>query len=248
LSYSFVAFVATETGEEAVLKIGVPNSELTTEIAALRIPRGRPVVQLLDADRQLGALLLRRLVPGTPLADIEDDEDATVAAAHLIQAIPESVPGHHRFPSVGDWALAFDRLRSRFDGQTGPVPGHLVQKALQLFAALQRSSPQGKLLHGDLHHDNILRHGQGSWAAIDPKGMIGDPAYEAARSLHNPISGFLSMDHPRSVARRRVDILASALGEDRSRLLAWAFFDATLSACWSVEAGEDWQYFLVYCC
>ena len=80
--------------------------------------------------------------------------------------------------------------------------------------------------------------------AIDPKGIVRDPAYEAARFQHNPIPGFLAMDRPREVARRRAAILASILEEDRWRLLAWAFFDAVLAACWSIEDGADWRYHL----
>jgi streptomycin 6-kinase len=91
---------------------------------------------------------------------------------------------------------------------------------------------------------NILSGGEDRWVAIGPKGVIGDPAYEAARLQHNPIPRFLSMDRPRRVAQRRVEILASILREDCSRLLAWAFFDAVLAACWSIEDGDDWQYFL----
>jgi streptomycin 6-kinase len=87
------------------------------------------------------------------------------------------------------------------------------------------------LLHGDLHHENIRADRERGWVAIDPKGVIGAPAHEAAWFQHNPIPGFLSMDDPRGVARRRVEILASILGADRARLLAWAFFDAVLGAC-----------------
>jgi len=74
LSYSFVALVVKADGQEAVLKIGVSHREVTTEIEALRTFQGRPVVELLEADRQLGALLLRRLVPGTPLSQLTDDD------------------------------------------------------------------------------------------------------------------------------------------------------------------------------
>lgn len=245
LSYHFAMFVVTADGTEAVLKLGVPNQELTAEIAALEAFRGRPVVELLAADRELGALLLRRVVPGSPLADLENDEQATCIAAQLIRKVATPVPPGHSFPTLARWALAFDRLRARFDGGTGPLPGRLVHKAERLLQELQASRSRDALLHGDLHHLNILSNGERGWVAIDPKPVIADSAYEAARLQHNPIPRFLAMDHPRTVAERRVELLASILGEDASRLLAWAFFDAMLAACWSVEDGENsWQYFL----
>lgn len=244
LSYNFVAFAVTAEGTEAVLKIGVPNPELTTEIDALRAYRGGPVVELLEADRQLGALLIRRLVPGTPLSEARQDQEATVIAAWLMRDLPIEESPDHGFPAVEKWALAFDRLRAAFDGGTGPLPAQMVDKAERLFRELQSSSSCRMLLHGDLHHENIRVDDEKGWVAMDPKGVIGDPAYEAARFQHNPIPGFLSMDDPRAVARRRVEILASILQEDRPRLLAWAFFDAVLAACWSVEDGTDRAYHL----
>lgn len=240
LSYNFVAYVTRQDGTPAVLKIGVPNPELRTEIEALRAFQARPAVELLEADHRLGALLLKRVIPGTPLTGQPDDEEATVIAAHLMRDLPVPEPADHPFPTVARWARAFDRLRVRFHGKTGPLPAGMVEKAERLLEELQASRSENRLLHGDLHHDNILAGG-GSWVAVDPKGVIGDPAYEAARFQHNPIPGFLSMARPQEVVHRRVDILASILGEDRSRLLAWAFFDAMLSTCWSVEEDGDWR-------
>ena len=245
LSYNFTAFVATADGTGAVLKLGVPNPELTTEMAALHALAGRSVVRLLAADRQRDALLLQRVLPGTPLSALSDDE-ATAIASSLVRDIPVPVPPTSdtgpTFPTIAKWARAFDRLRTRSGGGTEPLPSRLVEKAERLFQELEASAPPAMLLHGDLHHDNVLRDANEGWLAVDPKGVLGDPAYEAARLQHNPIPGFLAMEHPKGVAQARLQILASVLEEDRQRLLAWAFFDAMLSACWSVEDGGDWRY------
>lgn len=160
-----------------------------------------------------------------------------------MRELPIPEPANHQLPTIGRWSLAFKRLRERFDGKTGPLPPRMVEKAERLCQELQASTPRQMLLHGDLHHDNILSHGENGWLAIDPKGVIGDLAYEAARFQHNPIPDFLSMNHPKKVAQRRVEIIAPILQEDQSRLLAWAFFDLMLGACWSVEEnGNHWQY------
>jgi streptomycin 6-kinase len=223
----------------------VPNPELATEIDALQTYRGRYAVKLLESHLKLGALLLQRLVPGRPLSALKDDAAATVIAAQLMRDLPLPEPSSHRFPTVERWALAFDRYRQRFDRRSGPIPKKMVDKADGLFKDLWASSPERKLLHGDLHHDNILSNGENEWLVIDPKGVIGDPAYEAARFQHNPMPRFLSLENPLAVAERRSDILASILGTDRDRLLAWAFFDAMLGACWCIEDNsDDWQYFL----
>ena len=244
-SYSLIVYVTTADATDAVLKMGVPNPELRTEVHALRAFARGPVVPLLDADPGQGVLLLKRIRPGTPLVEMADDERATMTAASVIRDLPVAPPQTHGFPTVESWALAFGRLRTRFDGSTGPIPAHLVDKAERLLVDLQASAMQEALLHGDLHHRNILLSGENRWLAIDPKGIIGDPAYEAGRLQHNPIPGFLNVPSPAAVARRRVDILASVLEEDRARLFAWAFFDAVLAACWDVEEdGRHLDYHL----
>lgn len=245
LSYNFVAYVMTDNGTQAILKIGVPNPELATEIEAVRMYQGRYAVKLLEADLNLGALVIQRLVPGIPLSALKDDEQATSIAAQLMRDLPIPEPLHHQFPTIERWALAFDRYRKRFDESNGPLPKKIVKKAEGLFEDLHTSSPVGMLLHGDLHHDNILSNAENNWLVIDPKGVIGDPAYEAARFQHNPIPRFLSLENPQAVAERRSEILTSILDVDRARLLAWGFFDVVLGALWCIEENsDDWRYLL----
>ena len=188
---------------------------------------------------------MQRLVPGAPLSVLKEDEQATVIAAQLMRDLPIPEPPSHQFPTIERWALAFDRYRERFDGKDGPLPKNVLEKAEGLFRDFQTPSPERRLLHGDLHHENILSNGEECWLAIDPKGVIADPAYEAARFQHNPIPQFLSRENPRAVAQRRSEILASILEVERARLLAWGFFDAVLAALWCIEENADnWHYLL----
>src|SRR5215212_9669766 len=156
LSYNYVAPAVRDDGTAVVVKLGVPNPEQQTEIAALRLYDGRGIVQLLDADPALGVLLLERLTPGRPLAHMADDEQATAIAAQVMRQLWRPVPPEHSFPSVARWAAGLKRLRARFDGGTGPLPAALVVQAESLFAELLGSMAAPVLLHGDLHHENIL--------------------------------------------------------------------------------------------
>jgi streptomycin 6-kinase len=103
------------------------------------------------------------------------------------------------------------------------------------------SSRDQVLLHGDLHHMNILL-GESGWTAIDPKGVIGEPAFEVGALLLNPVPDLLNEPGLREVQARRLDILSGVLDAERQRLAAWGFVRAVLSAIWSVEDGEDWNY------
>ena len=237
LSYNWVAPALCEDGAQAVLKLSFPgDKEFETEAAALAAFDGRGICRLLGLDLTLGAMLLERLQPGTPLTAIEDDEEATAVAAGVMKNLRRPAPPDHGFPPVSDWARGFDRLRRRFDGGTGPMPGGLVGDAETLFAELLASEGERLLLHGDLHHGNILSAGGGSWLAIDPKGVVGEAAYEGAALLHNPVEALDAPD-PLRLLERRLDVLSEELRLDRGRVRAWGLAQAVLSAYWSFEDG-----------
>jgi streptomycin 6-kinase len=239
LSYNYVAPAVRSDGMEVILKLGVPSLELRTEVAALWLYDSRGSAMLIDTDPDQGYLLLERLRPGTPLADLADDEQATAIAAEVMRQLWRPVPHDHPFPTVAHWAAGMQRLRAEFGGGTGPFPARLVEMAERLFADLLGSMDAPVLLHGDLHHWNILAAQRRPWLAIDPKGIVGEPAYEVGALLRNRLEA--APDVKRLTARR-VDQLAEALGFDRARLLSWSLAQAMLSAWWSYEDhGSGWE-------
>jgi streptomycin 6-kinase len=243
LSFNYVAPVLGADGSEAILKLGVPNPELRSEIEALRLYDGRGCVRLLAADAEMRALLLERLRPGTMLSEVEDDDEATSIAAGVMRQLWRPLPLSHPFPTVADWAAGLSRLRARFDGGTGPLPCRLVEQAESLFTDLLGSMARPVLLHGDLHHYNILAAERQPWLAIDPKGVAGEPACEAGALLRNPWPHLLETPQPRTILARRVDLLAAELNLDRARLVGWATAQAVLSAWWCIEdSTPNWEY------
>lgn len=239
LSYNYVAPATRLDGSEVVLKLGVPSADSRSEIAALRHYGGRGIVALLDADDGRGIMLLERISPGTPLAELGDDESMTDIAAAIMVDLWRPPPPNHAFPTVETWSLALPRLRARYGGTTGPLPADLFALAESRFADLFSSQGESMLLHGDAHHENILRAERKPWLAIDPKGVIGDRGYETGSFLCNQL---LHLRNPKQALARRVDQLAERLDYDRARLIAWGLAYAVLSACWSAEDhGAGWE-------
>lgn len=242
LSYNYVAPALRADGSRVVLKLGVPQPELSSEMAALQVYAGRGSVQLLAADPQRGILLLERLQPGTPLIELADDA-ATAIAATVMRDLWQPVPAQHAFRTVSDWAGGLGKVRAHFGGGTGPLPARLVALAEGLFAELLSSQAAPVVLHGDLHHWNIVAAQRRPWLAIDPKGILGEPAYEVGAWLRNPLPGLLTQPNPARIQARRVAQFAEMLGCDPRRLAAWGVAQAVLSAWWTVEdhghGGED---------
>lgn len=92
-------------------------------------------------------------------------------------------------------------------------------------------------LHGDLHHENIVSGSERGWLAIDPQGLIGDPAYDVANVFGNPDGAFADIIDPRRITRL-VDLFAPAIGCEREKILRYAIAHAGLSICWSLEGGD----------
>ena len=178
---SLVLPVSTREGERAVLKLHVPDPESEHEHLALRHWAGGGAVRLLRADPTRYALLLERLST-TDLSSLPDLEACAIVA--------ELYPRLHRpaFPQlrpltayVGRWLAALGELPRQ-----APVPRRLVEQALSQGAALVADpASTGRVVHGDLHFENVLAGTREPWLVIDPKPMSGDPHYEPAPLLWN---------------------------------------------------------------
>jgi streptomycin 6-kinase len=177
---------------------------------------------VLDVDRARETVSMERVKPGTQLADLlpEREAESTAAAAAVMRALWRPAPAQHRFPTVRDWGR--------------PLTG----RAGGLHAELCELMGEPVVLHGDLHHFNVLRSGDG-WVAIDPKGVVGEREYEVGALLRNPWPALLDEPRPGRILERRSTQLAEALGFDLERVRAWAYVQAVLAAAWCVEDGWD---------
>jgi streptomycin 6-kinase len=237
LSYGYVLPVTCGDGTPAVLKLGLPDEEFRFQADALRAFDGRMSVRLLDADIEAGALLLERLQPGEVLASLGDDAGETSAAARVMRGLWRPAPPDLTFPSMGDW---LDGMRNEAREEERVYPGDLawLWRALDLAVDLLKESSTEVLLHGDLHHDNILSSSRETWLAIDPKGVTGDPAWEVAPFLYNNVASTAGETEWRRLARRRIDQFADELALDRHRLYACSAVRSSLSAGWSLGSGH----------
>lgn len=255
LSWHYVAAATCADATPAVLKLGVPGStSLAEEAAALAAFDGRGAVRLLRVALDRGALLLERAAPGWRARDLVPgrDAEATSAAVRVMRQLHEppsgnpppssqpldvAVPGRPacggRLPDLLAQARAFDRYAAE-PGQAGPLPLDLVVRAGGLMRELCASAPRRTVLHGDLHHDNILRGTRESWLAIDPHGVVGDPGYEVGALLYNPDPE--NRDEAlTALVPARVEQLADELAIPVERVVAWGFVKAVLSDVWSAE-------------
>lgn len=136
------------------------------------------------------------------------------------------IPNTHAFPHIKDWLEALDGDLK--------IPVQTLQKAREIRDQLLRTAIPDVFLHGDLHHDNILQNGE-NWLAIDPKGVIGEPAYEVAAFIRNPMPELLTHDDAQKIIHNRITRFAVLLELPAKRILDWCFVQAVLSWVWAIE-------------
>jgi streptomycin 6-kinase len=241
LTYHYVAPATQEDGTEAILKLAVPGDHIEREAACLRRYDGRGASYIFEHDLALGAMLLERVRPGTDIKQL-DESEAIEAVVTVMRQLHRTTAPDTLIPTVADWWKGFQRLREQFSGTTGPLPDKLVDEAESLYAELAGSMDQAVLLHGDLHHENILAGDRLPWIAIDPQGVVGEPVYEVGAFLRNPMPDLLSWSGLDKILERRVAAFSELLSIDKQRIAGWGFSQAVLSGIWSLEDhASGWE-------
>jgi streptomycin 6-kinase len=243
LNYNYVAPARRISGEEAVLKIGFPKDpEFTSEVAALEVFQGQGIEQLLEVDHQHNAILIERVMPGQPVSAIEDDEEATKIMASVMKKLWQTPPKNNTFLTLPEWSKDLFTIRKKYNGTTGSLPEEIVMTAQKLFTHLMDTSQKLVLVHGDLHHDNVLSSDRDGWLAIDPKGVIAEPCYETAAMIRNPYDRLKDIVDLKPLLRKRIEILSEELQFEPQRIQQWGIAQCVLSAVWNADTHKGWQH------
>ncbi|HEY8602530.1 MAG TPA: aminoglycoside phosphotransferase family protein [Thermomicrobiales bacterium] len=242
IAINYVAPATRPDGAPCVLKVSRHIEDTRYEIAALRLWDVEGAVRLLAADAERGALVIERFMPGTELTDIADvdDDTATGIAARVLTKLWRPAPTVHELCPLDRWCAAYDRNRDALSGGVEGFPSGLFLHADALRHELLASTVTPTVLHGDLHHHNILATGRAEWLAIDPKGLVGDPCFDVCQFFRN------SHSMPPTVNRRRLDRFCADLGLDRERVKGWCLVHSVLDACWDFEDGNSWARAIAY--
>jgi len=214
-SCAWVAPAVRRDGTRAVLKLGMPHMEAAHELHALCFWDGDAMVQVLESDIDLNAMLLERCEPGTSLRELPEREQDVVVAGLLVRLWRRPAAPHPFRPlaAMTDyWAQETRAAADRWPADEG-----LMREGLRLLTELPRSSSDDVLLTTDLHAGNVLRAQREPWLAIDPKPFVGDRAYDATQHLFNCKRRMLTA--PDATIRRFADLLVT----DHERVRLWMF-------------------------
>jgi streptomycin 6-kinase len=233
---ALVVPVRTVGGRPAVLKLSLPHDEAEHEHLGLQAWRGNGTVLLLRADPHRWALLLERLHADEDLTSLGDLQACEVVAGLYARLHVPALPQLRRLSSYVDrWT---GRLAALPAG--APVPRRLVEQAVSLgrnFVA--DPATDARMIHGDLHYENVLAGDREPWLAIDPKPVAGDPHYEVAPMLWNRWGEAVRSGDVRGAVRRRFHTIVDTALLDEARARDWVVVRELHNVLWAIEDALD---------
>lgn len=235
MTYNYVAKATTRADHAVVLKISCDKNTIDDERQALKYFAGQGSIELIDYHNSYHAMLLHQAVPGVTLKSLYLTNVEYVIKNYLIvvqKLHTNKYDGKYQFNHISDWLKAIDNCTSVL------MPQHLKNKALHLKNELLVSAENQVLMHGDLHHDNILKDTD-QWLAIDPKGIIGEPEFEVAafdfihESEIKPCHGIYRL------FEERIKFISQNSHFNIKRIKQWVFIRLILAAAWCIEDNND---------
>ncbi|MFI6499934.1 aminoglycoside phosphotransferase family protein [Nonomuraea typhae] len=234
---SLVLPVLRADGTPAALKLQPVNDENATEAMGLRSWDGDAIVRLLQEDPSTGTLLLERLDGGRSLADVPDDTKALTILTELLARLVEhqAPPGMRRLADIAHDMLAeipaaVAKLEKDSDRTWLTTMGAVVAELAD--------EPGDRLLHWDLHFENVLAAGREPWLAIDPKPLAGDPGFDLWPALGNRWDDLVATGDVHRAVRKRFDLMVDRLALDPRRAAGWTYGRLLQNALWDVQDGE----------
>lgn len=219
--------------QPAVLKVSFPHPGNVHEPDAFAAWGGRGAVLLHERDDDRFAMLLERA--RSTLESVDDGDEVLTVAGELNRRL--AIPAPAGLPRLREQADEWEmQLGKDAEELTHPLSGSVVGAAAATVRELGRVQPE-VLIHGDFHARNILRADREPWLAVDPKGYVGDPAYDGGTLLKVWGLRLLGAADLQKGVHRALDVFAEAAGLERERVRRWAQLHAVQGAFWGRRHG-----------
>ena len=234
MSFNYVAS-GYQNEKAVILKLGLDTLALSKEADCLKAFLNYGAVKVLAYDE--GMILMKKADPGVTLKTFfpgNDKQAVSVLCDTLKQLHAAPIPEDHHF-------LTLKTVLSVLDHELD-IPSDILLKARQLRDHLLESSDADVLLHGDLHHDNVLKQND-QWLAIDPKGFIGAPVFDVCAFLMNPMPTLLKQTNVVDMINLRIKHCADLLSFSEKQIKDWLYVKVVLGWAWALEDNMETAYF-----
>ena len=177
------------------------------------------------------ALIERATGPGSLLAMAMQGEDDKASRIICRAAARLHAPRAKPLPSD---LVPLDRWFQELE-PAACAHGGILAACAEVAAPLLADQRDQTILHGDIHHENILDFGPRGWLAIDPKRVYGERGFDFANTFCNP--ELPTVAEPGRL-QRQLPIVCAEADLEPKRLLQWIIAYAGLSAAWFLSDGD----------
>ncbi len=241
-SVNLVFMCISENYGHVVLKIGNPSSrEILTEFSTLYQYNGIRYCRVFEVDIENGVILEECIQPGNPLREEKSLEKRLAVFCSLFKDLHITPKQAELFPTYTEWV---SRITKYMSGRQDCIELYFhMKKAKEICLSVSNLFSQRMLLHGDLHHDNILLGKHGEYVIIDPKGVLGDPVFDIPRFILNEFDD----DKNTETFNKINDIIRTfekELSIPNEIIRQLLYVETIMAVCWSVEDGEDYSKYI----
>jgi streptomycin 6-kinase len=215
--------------ERCMIKIAMAEEEYRGN-AMMNLMQGNGVAKVLKYDGH--AILMERATGGNSLLEMVKngcDDHASRVICGVVQKLHAT---KQPFPAgsvpLEVWFKELEPGAAKYGG--------VLAESSKIAIELVNNQKDIVALHGDVHHSNILDFGDKGWLAIDPKGLVGERAFDYVNIFCNPDAAIATT--PGRLARQ-VKIVSKAAKIHPTRLVQWIMAWAGLSAAWGLNDGEN---------
>lgn len=246
--------VSNEFGP-VVVKYDTDIAQLKSEYHMLAKLNGHHSCRVYAFNEDKGQLLEERILPGTKLREEKSLEKRLGAFADVFEAIhievvedSEARTGEHKLlrrgiPTYIDWlakASEFceNELWKNGESNNLAIWNQRILRALAIARELFEKYPDRVLLHGDLHHDNLLLREDGDYVFVDPKGVVGPKIFDLPRFILNELDTRYQesdVEHIENV----ITTLCEKLDYPKEDVRKLFYMEAVLANVWFIEDGMD---------
>ena len=230
MSWHYVAFAIQNNKTPVVIKVGCDKKIIQDEYKVLQNFDGHGAIKVIDMNIELNALLLEQALPGCQLKSRDQSQifDTIRIYSSVVKTLSDCQQNKNNYTHASSWCEAIDKITDT------RIEKRFVDQAKKLKSILLHSAKNEYVCHGDLHLENIVQHGT-KWVCIDPKGIIGEMAFEAAAFDLLSDDEIKNDSDISSLISDRTMQLADTLNIDLNRLLSWIFLRVIISAQWFIE-------------
>ena len=220
---------------DCIIKLGKPSNETLTESQTLLEYSASGVFcRIYEADITGGVLLIERIIPGTRLRDEPNLDKRLDSFCGLLSDLHIKAADKSIYPTYLGWVTRIlEYMRTRSDCK---ILFEKMEKAEKICRNLCEKYGNEMLLHGDLHHDNILIGENNQLRIIDPKGVVGDKVFEIPRFILNEFDDEYNVDYVKKY-KYTTGYISNKLEISEFDIRRLVFVEMSMANCWTVEDG-----------